>query len=60
MRSRCRLSCTISLFKCGFFSLLKDISFGSYKPTPEGGKVLYHPDAEDDLDEEDPDDDLLI
>lgn len=32
-----------------------------FKKNPEGeGLVLYHPDAEDDLDEEDPDDDLLI
>ncbi|XP_038116192.1 elongator complex protein 5 [Culex quinquefasciatus] len=36
------------------------LPFEFYKTTPEGGKVLYHPDAEDDLDEEDPDDDLLI
>lgn len=32
----------------------------SFKTTAEGGRVLYHPDAQDDLDEEDPDDDLLI
>lgn len=31
-----------------------------YKETSEGGRILYHPDALDDLDEEDPDDDLLI
>ncbi|XP_055528239.1 elongator complex protein 5 [Wyeomyia smithii] len=36
------------------------LPFEFYKTTSEGGKVLYHPDAEDDLDEEDPDDDLLI
>ncbi|XP_053674457.1 elongator complex protein 5 [Anopheles nili] len=36
------------------------LPFEFYKSTPEGGKILYHPDAEDDLDEEDPDDDLLI
>ncbi|XP_055620369.1 elongator complex protein 5 [Toxorhynchites rutilus septentrionalis] len=36
------------------------LPFEFYKPTADGGKVLYHPDAEDDLDEEDPDDDLLI
>ncbi|EAT40894.1 AAEL007406-PA [Aedes aegypti] len=36
------------------------LPFEFFKATPEGGRVLYHPDAEDDLDEEDPDDDLLI
>uniref|UniRef100_A0A182PIG6 Elongator complex protein 5 n=1 Tax=Anopheles epiroticus TaxID=199890 RepID=A0A182PIG6_9DIPT len=36
------------------------LPFEFYKTLPEGGKILYHPDAEDDLDEEDPDDDLLI
>lgn len=36
------------------------LPFEFYKSTSEGGKVLYHPDAEDDLDEEDPDDDLFI
>lgn len=36
------------------------LPFEFYKSTTEGGKVLYHPDADDDLDEEDPDDDLLI
>lgn len=36
------------------------LPFEFFKTTPEGGRVLYHPDAEDDLDEEDPDDDLLI
>ncbi|XP_058466839.1 elongator complex protein 5 [Malaya genurostris] len=36
------------------------LPFEFYKTTSEGGKVLYHPDAGDDLDEEDPDDDLLI
>ncbi|XP_058831415.1 elongator complex protein 5 isoform X2 [Topomyia yanbarensis] len=36
------------------------LPFEFYKTTSEGGKVLYHPDAADDLDEEDPDDDLLI
>uniref|UniRef100_A0A182NJH9 Elongator complex protein 5 n=1 Tax=Anopheles dirus TaxID=7168 RepID=A0A182NJH9_9DIPT len=36
------------------------LPFEFYKNTPDGGKILYHPDAEDDLDEEDPDDDLLI
>ncbi|XP_053683029.1 elongator complex protein 5 [Sabethes cyaneus] len=36
------------------------LPFEFYKTTTEGGKILYHPDAEDDLDEEDPDDDLLI
>ncbi|XP_055612230.1 elongator complex protein 5 [Uranotaenia lowii] len=36
------------------------LPFEFYKSTPEGGRILYHPDAEDDLDEEDPDDDLMI
>uniref|UniRef100_A0A182M0K5 Elongator complex protein 5 n=1 Tax=Anopheles culicifacies TaxID=139723 RepID=A0A182M0K5_9DIPT len=36
------------------------LPFEFFKTLPEGGKILYHPDAEDDLDEEDPDDDLLI
>ncbi|XP_049291088.1 elongator complex protein 5 [Anopheles funestus] len=36
------------------------LPFEFFKALPEGGKILYHPDAEDDLDEEDPDDDLLI
>lgn len=36
------------------------LPFEFFKTVPEGGKILYHPDAEDDLDEEDPDDDLLI
>lgn len=36
------------------------LPFEFYKTTSEGGKILYHPDADDDLDEEDPDDDLLI
>uniref|UniRef100_A0A182Q577 Elongator complex protein 5 n=1 Tax=Anopheles farauti TaxID=69004 RepID=A0A182Q577_9DIPT len=36
------------------------LPFEFYKNTPDGGKILYHPDADDDLDEEDPDDDLLI
>uniref|UniRef100_A0AAG5D902 Elongator complex protein 5 n=1 Tax=Anopheles atroparvus TaxID=41427 RepID=A0AAG5D902_ANOAO len=36
------------------------LPFEFFKSTPEGGKILYHPDAEDDLDEEDPDNDLLI
>ncbi|XP_058054886.1 elongator complex protein 5 [Anopheles bellator] len=36
------------------------LPFEFFKTTPEGGKILYHPDAADDLDEEDPDDDLLI
>uniref|UniRef100_A0A2M4AWB0 Elongator complex protein 5 n=1 Tax=Anopheles triannulatus TaxID=58253 RepID=A0A2M4AWB0_9DIPT len=36
------------------------LPFEFFKTTPDGGKILYHPDAADDLDEEDPDDDLLI
>ncbi|XP_065082575.1 uncharacterized protein Elp5 [Ochlerotatus camptorhynchus] len=36
------------------------LPFEFFKATAEGGRVLYHPDAQDDLDEEDPDDDLLI
>lgn len=60
MHSRCPLSCKYCMlpFYVRFCNNLKR-SF-SFKTLPEGGKILYHPDAEDDLDEEDPDDDLLI